>query len=146
MSKTHRARLLLVSIGIGLLLVPGCGRRMVTVSGTASFPDTVKLVSTDSVQILFVPEDKAEKKVPAAALNPSDKAFSSNEILPGAKYKIAVRIDPAFGSTDGPKRAASFDGLNKAYDRASTKLAFQASDESSQSIAIDLVRGTVTKK
>lgn len=144
MPNTHRSRLLLVLIGIGLSLLSGCGRRMVSVSGTAIFPDTVKLESTDSVQIAFVPEDKAEKKAPGALFTQDDKSFVCNEILPGAKYKISVRIDPAFGSADGPKRAPSFDALNKAFDRASTKLAFQATEESSQSITLDLVKGTVT--
>jgi hypothetical protein len=143
MPKTLRSRLSLVSIGIGFFLLGGCGQRTVTVSGTALFPDGVKLESTDSVQIIFAPDDKA-KAAPLALFSQEDKSFVCKDVLPGTKYKISLRIEPRMGAPDAQKRAASFEALNKAFDRTNTKLTYQATDDSSQSVAIDLVKGTVT--
>jgi hypothetical protein len=141
-----RGRLLVVPIAMGLLLLAGCSRRTVNVSGTAVMPSGVKVASTDSVQIMFVPEDKEEKRAPTALFSPADSSFICKDILPSAKYKIALRIDPALGSADMQKRAASFEAVNKTFDRATTKLAYQAGEDASQSVTIDFAKGTVTKK
>jgi hypothetical protein len=141
-----RVRFLVVPIAMALFMLAGCSRRTITVSGAAVLPTGVKVGSTDSVQIMFLPEAKEEKKVPTAAFSPADSSFVCNDILPNAKYKIAVRIDPGPGVGDMQKRAASFETVNKTFDRASTKLAYQAGEDATQSITIDFAKGTVTKK
>jgi hypothetical protein len=146
MLNTLRLRVFVVPLGIGLLLLSGCTRRTITVSGTVAFPDTVKLEKDDLVQITFVPEDKEERGAPIALYSPEEKSFVCKGVVPNAKYKIAARIDAVPGSADAQKRSAAFDAFNKSFDKATTKLKYDATDEASQSIAIDLAKGTVTKK
>jgi hypothetical protein len=144
MPKTPRRSLFLAPIAIGLVFVAGCSTRTISVSGTAVFPDSVKLNATDVVQIAFYPEDKDAKQAPGAVFSGGDNSFVCKNVLPGAKYKIGLRIDPGMGSPDAQKRAAAFEALNKAFDRTTTKLTFQAAEDSSQSLALDFVKGTVT--
>jgi hypothetical protein len=134
-------------VGVLVALVcAGCSRRTVVVSGGVEFPDTAKVEKDDIVQIVFVPEDKEEKKTPLATFSREDKRFQCKDILPGAKYKIAVRIEPSISAPDAQKRVTAMRDFNKKFDRASTKLTYLASEESSQSITLDLAKGTVTKQ
>jgi len=133
-------------IAVALLFLGGCGRRTVSVSGTVVMPEGVKAGNTNTVLMLFVPESKDETMAPAAFFSSDDSSFVCKEILPGAKYKITVRIDPVMGSPDAQKRAASFETVNKTFDRESTKLTYQATEESSQSVTIDLGKGMVIPK
>jgi len=145
MLKSRRPCWLLVAVGLGLMLLPGCGRRYATVSGTAVLPKDVKLTETDLVQIAFLPDNKGEK-VGSALFNTTDNTFVSKDIVPGCKYKIAVKIEPISAAGDMQKRVAEFVAFNKAFEPASTKLVFQASEDWAQTIAIDFVKVTVTKK
>jgi len=146
MLKTSRVRMLVVPCFLVLLVLTGSGcKRTVSVSGTVEFPEEVKFQTDDLVHIIFVPESKEETKAPFAQLSRADKTFECKEITPGAKYKITAHIDPnPTGSS--PKRPGALEAFNKKYDRASTKLTYQASEEASQSITIDFAKGTVTKK
>ena len=143
MPKTLRPRLLPVSIFVGAFLFAGCGQRTISVSGTTVFPSGVKIDHSDSVQIIFVPDDK-EKATPLALFSHDDKSFVCKDIVPGAKYKISLRIEPLPTLADAQKRVATFEALNKTYDRAITTLKYQATEESSQVLAIDFAKSTVT--
>ncbi len=145
MMNFSRSTWLLLSIGLGILAIPGCGKRYITVSGTVELPKDVKLAETDLVQITFVPDAKGEKSG-FAVFNTSDKTFVCKDVLPGGKYKIAAKVEPAMGQADSAKRAPEFAAFNKTFEAASTKLVYQATEDSSQSIAIDFVKSTVSKK
>jgi hypothetical protein len=146
MLDATRLRWCYIPLGLALIALAGCSRRTVTVSGTVTFPDKVTLQKDDIVQIVFIPESKEETKAGLAIFSRDDKSFVCKDVLPGTKYKIAVHIEPPFGAENVKKRAAAFADVNKAFDRAATKLKYEASEESSQSITIDLAKGAVTKQ
>jgi hypothetical protein len=145
MMSFRRPSSFLFIVGVGLLVLPGCGRSFATVSGTATLPKDVKITDKDLVQITFVPDAKGEK-AGSAVFNASDSTIVCKDIVPGGKYKITAKIEPLVGGGDAATRAAEFAAFNKAYDAGSTKLVFQATDEWTQTITIDFVKGTVTKK
>jgi len=145
MLRFHRPPRLLILLGFGLFLLPGCGTRTATVSGTVELPKELKLADTDIVQITFVPDAKGEKSC-FAVFNSADKTFVCKDVTPSGKYKITVNIEPPLGLADSPKRAPEFAAFNKTFAPSSTKLVYQATDESSQSIILDLAKGTVSKK
>jgi hypothetical protein len=116
---------------------------MAQVSGTVVFPSKVNLQESDLVQINFV-SDVKEVKGRTALFSKENKSFVCKQLTPGAKYKITV----VMGCVPGPesaKRAKELEPINKMYDASSSKLSYQLTDDSQQSIALDLEKGTVTK-
>ena len=118
-------------------MLAGCGRRYASVSGSLLLPESLKLADTDVVQVIFHPDAKGEK-AGLGVVNRAEKTYVCNDIVPGGKYKVSVRIDPALGMPETPKRMPMIDEFNKSHDLAGTKLHFNATDEWSQKLEIDL--------
>lgn len=140
-------RIVLVLPLLAVVALTGCSggaKSSVTLSGKVVLPNNVKLADNDNVTITFLPEDKGD--LPAAAVISKDSGtFESKTTVSKAKYKITVRIEPYMGSPDAEKRAASFDSVNNAFSRDATKLSYETTSDSKQSITIDMNAGTVTK-
>jgi len=132
-----------IAVGLGVFLLPGCGKRYATVSGTVVLPGDLKTTGKDLVQITFVPDAKGEK-VGSAVFNSEDNTFVCKDVAPGGKYKIAGMIEATAAVGDNAKRAAQVAAFNKTFDPAITKLTYQATDDSAQAIAIDFAKSTVT--
>ncbi len=131
-----------------LLVLPGCGKSGATVKGTLVLPRNVKLMDTDSVRISFTPEDKKGQGYPAK-LSVADNSFvaqgPSKKGIPAGKYTVAVQLQPYMGSPHSERRAAYFASLNKNFNAAHSKLTYEVTAESPQTITIDIPKGTVTK-
>ena len=93
---------------------------------------------------MFLPEAKGEK-AEFAMFSRADKTFVAKEVAPG-KYKIVVAVAPLPGGPENPKHGAELAAFNKGFDPTSTKLVYEVTTDSSQSIILDLTKGTVTKK
>jgi hypothetical protein len=148
MLRTCRPRLLLVVTALCLLPLAGCGTKGYTVTGKVVLPANVKMAADDSVTILFAPEDPKGTSAPAE-FTPSDNTFVAKgpegKGLPPGKYKVSVQITPYPGKPESAQRATQLSGINSAYDLANTKMTYEVTKDSSQSITIDLTKGTVTK-
>jgi len=139
-------RILLALPLVALLSLTGCsgGKGPVTVSGKLVLPNNVTLADNDNVTISFLPEEKAD--LPAVAVfSKEGGSFECKTTVSKAKYNITVRIEPYPGSPNAEKRAGSFETLNNAFSRDSTKLKYETTADSRQSITLDLTAGTVTK-
>jgi hypothetical protein len=150
MLRIRRPPFVLAAAALCLLALAGCGTKGYTVTGKLALPQNVKLAPDDSVTILFVSEDPKEKgSSSAATFSAADSSFvakgpEGKGMSPG-KYKLVVQINPYSGKPDSDQRAKQFSGYNSAYDMANTKLNYEVTKDSSQSITIDLTKGTVTK-
>ncbi len=121
----------------------GCtSDRKVTVTGKLVLPANVKINDTDTVTISFIPEDK-DKKTAAAKFASSDNSFTATDVTPG-KNKISVSFVPYPGK-DQQQHAAAFEPLNQKYSGAGSTLIYDVGPSGSQSITIDLAKGTVSK-
>ncbi len=136
------ARLLFV-LCAAALCAAGCGTPTVSVSGKLVLPPNVKLAESDSVGINFRPENPAHT-ASVGIFNAADQTFVANNLAPG-KYKIGVQITPYAGQQGNDKRAAALAPLNQNFNISATKLTYDVTSESKQSITIDLAKGTVTK-
>ncbi|HWG44651.1 MAG TPA: hypothetical protein VN688_17875 [Gemmataceae bacterium] len=131
-----------------LLVLAGCGEKAAVVKGTIVLPSHIKLIDTDQGKILFVPQ---EKNTPAssATISSSDNSFvvngPTNHGVPLGKYKIIVRFKPYPGDPSSENRAQLFARINDKYDEEVSKLTYEVTADSTQSITIDLIKGTVTK-
>ncbi len=122
----------------------GCSKYY-TVSGSVTFPKNVQPKETEPVQISFVPEAQGQKPG-FVVFSRSDNTFVCKDVSPG-KYKIAVNITtgPAAKGAD-TKHAAEVAKFNKTFGPKDTKLTYDVTTDSDQSIDLDLTKGTVTKK
>jgi hypothetical protein len=149
MSQTRPLRLMLVSLALCLLVLSGCGKGGVKLKGTLVLPPGLQLNDTDSVTISFVPEG-TQGPVYTGAFSPGDNSFvvngpTSKGISPG-KYKVAMGLRPSPGSSDEKARSNLFnDKVNTKYNATATKLIYEVTEESSQTITIDLAMGTIAK-
>jgi len=142
----------MILLGIGLLLVAGCGPGKGTpVSGTLVLPDGIQLADNDGVDLTFAPQDPNIKKGGKGIVKPADKTFTANSVettglLPG-QYKITVRITPYQGMPDSAKRGVALEPLNKKYgELEKTPLTIDIPPGPAPvSITIDLAKGTATK-
>jgi len=131
-----------------LLILSGCGgKKGVTVNGKL-VPGNLKLAETDSVEISFSPEAPGGKAASGMAKG-NDPSFVVNSadgkgVEPG-KYKVGVRIQPYMGSAGAAGRASALEKINKDYDPTKTKLTYEVTGDATQSITVDLAKGTVTK-
>jgi hypothetical protein len=144
MFRTYAKCCLHLSLAAGVLFLVGCGDattpRKVTVK--VVLPSDTKLQDTDTLVVVFTPEGNGTAVT--AQGNAKDGTFTT-EVLPG-KYKLSVGVQPYPGSKDDEKRRESFDKkLNKQYSAGSTKLSYEVTGDSSQSITLDLATGTVKK-
>jgi predicted small lipoprotein YifL len=148
MPRTRKLRSVLAFLALCLLVLPGCGKSGAVIKGTLILPPNVKLNDTDSVTISFVPEDMKGQAYPAA-FSISENSFVAEgprkKGIPAGKYKIVLELHPYRGSPDSASRASFFDQFNQYYNAGSTKLTYEVTSDSTQSITIDLVQGTVTK-
>jgi len=141
--------LCLLSLSVGIFLVAGCGPgKGAPVSGKIVFPPNVKLESSDTIQLSFMPEDS---KMPGtnAKVNASDQTFTLNTVgmngvMPG-KYKVTIGIAPYPGMPENKERTPAFEPLNKAYDVRNSKLACEVTAGAENKFTIDLTKGTITK-
>jgi hypothetical protein len=148
MPRFCRIRTVLIFVGLCLLVLSGCGPSGAIVNGKVILPGDVKLTDTDMARLSFIPEGKKGQVYPAN-VSKSDNTFVAHGTgkrgIPAGKYTIAVDLQPDLGSSDSKKRSALFDPINKKYDAVHSKLTYEVTAESPQSITVDLVKGTVTK-
>ena len=65
--------------------------------------------------------------------------------LPPGKYKITVEAAPYSSGPDADQRRAVWNAMNKLYNTTNSKLDYEVTTDPTQTITIDLVKGTVTK-
>jgi hypothetical protein len=127
-----------------LLILAGCtGKKGVTVQGKVVLPPAVKLEESDVVSITFTPEGVKDKGAGAQA-SPKDLSFAAKGVFPG-KNRIGVKITPYMGSPGSEKRSEALAPLNNMFGANNDKLTYEVTRDSTQSITIDLTKGTVTK-
>jgi hypothetical protein len=132
----------IVCAGFSLVLLAGCPSSGSTLTGTVVLPSSIKLGANDSVTVSLQPEEKG-KTGATAPVSASDMSFKAADVAPG-KYKIAVNITPYPDSTEKTKKAV--EPINEKYSNEKTSLRYEVTSDRNQSIAIDLDKGTVTKK
>jgi hypothetical protein len=132
-----------LTVGMALFFAGGCSKPGVTVSGTVVFPEKLKVSEKEIVQIMFLPQPTGDRTV-AAVFSRENGTFECKNLVPGS-YKITVRVDPVPGGKEAAKPSTEMAQFNKSFDRASTKLLYEVTADSTQSIALDLTKGTVTK-
>lgn len=134
---------LVAAASLALVLVLGCGGgKTVTVSGKLVLPPKVKLAETDSIAVTFAPEDKDGKSA-SATVSPKDLTFNAQ--VPPGKYKIGVTVQPYAGTKDAEARTKEINAVIGSFDAAATALRYEVTAESTQSVTIDLAKGTVSK-
>jgi hypothetical protein len=145
MRKNVQIPSLLVVVALSLLALTGCKSATgVTVNGKVILPPKLSLHDNDSVSLSFMPAEKTGKAAPAS-VSPKDLTFTATNVQPG-KYKITVQFQGYPGAKDTEKRAEVFAPVNKSFDSENTKLSYEVSDTSPQSITVDLAARTVTKQ
>ncbi len=138
----------LVAVTLVLSFVAGCGGPTpVPLSGKVVLPSGVKLADTDSVTVVFVPEEGDQSKGENATLSPKDLSFSA-KVVPG-KYKIAVNVQIYPGSAGAMKET---NAKNKelslvfgSFSSGSTPLHYEVTKEANQTITLNLDKKTVGK-
>jgi hypothetical protein len=149
MSHIRRSPLVLI-FALCLLGLGGCGgHKGGIVKGTLVLPPNVKPGETDSLTVLFRPEEGTGESAPAP-VNVADMSFSAKGatgkgVAPG-KYKLIISLQPYMGSAEAEKRRPLYDAINNKYDEKNTKLSYDVTNEAQQSIVVDLAKGTVTKQ
>ena len=134
---------LVAAASLALLLLLGCGSaKPVTVTGKLILPGKVKVAESDSLSVVFVPEDSAKGKSGTATVNPQDLTFSG-QVLPG-NYKVAVTVTPYAGMKDTDARTELLEKQMGAFSSTSTSLRYEVTKEASQSITVDLTKPSVT--
>jgi hypothetical protein len=137
-----------LALGLCLFMLTGCGAGGQPVNGTVIFPPNVTLHSDDSIAIVFQPEDSSGK-AGNGRVSPDDKTFIAKGPngggIPPGKYTVSLTITPYTGHPDYKKRAKMIEDFNKQYSITPTRLAYEVTSDSPQSITIDLGRGLVTK-
>jgi hypothetical protein len=144
MLRIRVLQLALVLSSLPLLLVTGCsgGKAKTPLSGKLVLPNNAQLAESDTVQMVFVPEEKTEPSALAVVSN-ADLSFKTTQTAPG-KYKIAVKIEPYPGDQKSGARAKQFEALNAKYDQAKTPLKYEVTSASGQTLTVDLNAGSVT--
>jgi hypothetical protein len=144
------SRSLLALFGLVLLLSTGCGPgKGAPVSGKVILGPAFKVADEDSVEVSFIPDDPKVKRGATAIAKPPGLTFTANTtettgVLPG-KYKIAVKVTPYMGSPGSGDRKQLFDDkINKQFGALDTKMTYEVT-AGTQSVTIDLTKGTVTK-
>jgi hypothetical protein len=144
LSSSARIMRLLPAVFV-LALGSGCSEKSSTISGKLVLPSGVKLEQQDSVTVGFLPDPAAEGKTGAtAAVNIADSTFTAKDLKPG-KYKLTVNITPYPGDPNTAKRAKAVESLNEKHNAGSTKLRYDVTNESQQSITVDLTKDSVSK-
>ena len=134
---------LAVSAPLALLLLAGCGGpTQLPVTGKVVLPDKAKLVETDTVTLVFTPEEGDASYSENANASVKDLTFKAN-LRPG-KYKISVTVQPyaGQGSRERPKELAQQFG---GYSPASTPLRCEITSEPTQTLTVDLNKKSVEK-
>jgi predicted small lipoprotein YifL len=148
MPRNRGRRSVLVSVAVCLLVLAGCGKKNAIVNGKIILPANIKLIESDRGKIIFVPEDK-NAPASSATISSSDNSFvvngPANKGVPLGKYKITVQLQPYPGEKGSEKRSDLFARLNDKYDPEVSKLTYEVTADSTQSITINLIKGTVTK-
>lgn len=128
-------------------LLAGCGGpKPVSVSGKIVMPDKVKVVDTDTITLVFNPEDGTSGASDNATASAKDLTFKAS-IKPG-KYKVSVNVQ-AYAGQGGPKDsrerpkelAQAFGG----FSPGSTPLRCEVTGEPNQTFTVDLNAKTVGK-
>ena len=138
-----------LALAVCLLALAGCsGKKGATVKGTLVPPPNVQLAGSDVVQMLFAAQDPGGQNSPVSFPS-GPQSFVANGpvregVLPG-KYKITVAIQ-SYGVAPDPKHAAALAALSARYDDAHTKLMYEVTRDSVQTITVDLGQGTVTRQ
>ncbi len=148
MPRTLRLRSVSLFVVLCLLVLPGCGKSGATLKGTLVLPSNLKLTDTDSVRVSFMPEDQKGQGYPAT-VSVADKSFVAQgpgkKGIPAGKYKVAVQLQPYMGSPDSEQRSAAFEQFNNAFNATNSRLTYEVTSESTQSITVDVPKGSVTK-
>lgn len=139
-----------VLAALGFLVVPGCGPSRENIKGTVVFPPAAPPKEGDAVTISFVPEERGGT-VGYGTFSAADRSFvvkgssDGRSGIPPGKYKITVQASP-YPGPDADQRQAAWQNLNNAYNTDNSKLNHEATGSGTQTITIDLTKGTVTKK
>ena len=150
MLRMYRPLSALASAAVVLLLLSsaGCGPSRATITGTLVLPPNVQLNDSDSVAILFHPEEAGAMLATAAVKN-ADRTFTvkTNDgyNVPPGKYKVTVKITP-YDSGDTARKDMFQNAINNIYGNESAgKLPYEVTSDSKQTITIDLAQGKITK-
>ncbi len=136
--------LFLAPLVLGLCALTGCGgsSKPVTVTGVIKLPTTIKLVDTDSINLVFVPVEPGGATA-SANCNAKDGSFTAS--VPPGKYKITLNIVPYAGMPDSEKRHREMENFLQKFNENTTPLNVEIGTEATQTITIDMEKKTVTK-
>jgi hypothetical protein len=146
MQKTGFRLWLLVFALVCLVGSVGCGgKKGSTVNGKIVLPPHVSMDKNDTGDVRLVPEvrDKTGKIGGSGNFNGSDLTFSLKDVVPG-KYKVGVTLTAYPGSSK--EKEAAFKKVNEQFNvEGASKMTYEVTADSEQSITIDLAAGTVSK-
>jgi hypothetical protein len=142
MRKITLLRSIPLAACLGLVFFAGCSERTASISGKVVLPSQVKLDENDAVAIIFHPENDTGL-VPNGIFSKTDNTFVAKDVPPG-KYKISVMITAYPGKNADQHNAVLNKYINDPYGREATKLHCEITADSSQSVTIDAIKGTVT--
>ena len=144
MRAFRHSYLFLAPLVLGLCALAGCGgsAKPVTVTGTVKVPANIKLVDTDSINVVFLPAEAGAANA-SANCNAKDGSFTAS--VPPGKYKITISIVPYAGMPDSQKRHREMENFLQKFDEHTTPLNVEIGTESTQTITIDMEKKTVTK-
>lgn len=120
----------------------GGGAQQKKLTGKVILPTNVKIVENDAINLTFAPDSKGTTVV--AEVSSKDLTFSTQ--IPPGKYRVAVQITPYPGEKDSEKRATAFEKFNDTYNSNNTKLNYEVTADSNQSITVDLAQNRVAKE
>jgi len=144
MRKSPATILRLFPVVFLVALTAGCSEKSSTINGKLVLPAGVKLEQQDSVVVSFVPDPPAEGKNGATApVNAADLTFAAKGVAPG-KYKVSVIVTP-YPGPDSAKRTQALQPITDRFNAQNTKLRYDVTSDSQQSITIDLAKDKVDK-
>jgi hypothetical protein len=152
-----RVRVSSVVVLVVLLSLTGCfGPKPVEVRGKVILAKTLTATlvgadqgqgkeeaGQDSLVLTFLKE--GDDKPVSVSVHPKELTFESKAIVPG-KYKVGFRI--GLYAMPGPgtqKRLLEVQLFNKAHEVLSSKMTYEVTAESPQSITVDLTKEQVTR-
>ena len=122
----------------------GCGGPApVPVSGKIVLPSKTKLAETDTIVVVFNPEDPSSGAAENANVSAKDLTFTA-KVLPG-KYKVSVTVQPYAGTPDSQKRTKELASQFGGFSANSTPLKVEVTNDASQTITLDLEKKTAGK-
>lgn len=134
----------------------GCGdskmAKTVDVNGKVVLPPGIKLTANDTTTVTFIPDGDAKNQGGTGVINGAGSTFTAK--LPPGKYKVTVQVQPYPGEKGSDQRIKDIDKLIGNYGPTKPGRGSEAAKESplrhevsnaeTQSVTIDLVKGTIS--